>query len=84
VDIETRSCNIEAALETLRYSICQSHGPSAEESCYQGNHPRRKKFVVVNNGENGVGELKTALTSELEMHSLEIAQLVSCFALGIT
>jgi hypothetical protein len=48
------------------------------------NQPRRKKFVEVNKDEKGVGDLKTALTSEMEMQSLEFAQLVSCLALGIT
>ena len=32
----------------------------------------------------GVEDLKTALTSDMEMQSLEFAQLVSCLALGIT
>jgi hypothetical protein len=45
---------------------------------------RRKKFVAVNKDEKGVGDLKTALTSAIEMQSLECAQLVSCLALGIT
>ena len=44
---------------------------------------QEKKFVAVNKGE-GVGDLKTALTSDMEMWSLEFAQLVSCLALGIT
>ena len=48
------------------------------------NQPRRKKFVAVNNDENGVGDLKVALTSDMEMQSLEFAQLASCLALGIT
>ena len=47
------------------------------------NQPRRKKFVAVNKDEKGVGELKTALTSAMELHSLEFAQLVFCLALGI-
>jgi hypothetical protein len=34
--------------------------------------------------EKGVGDLKTALTSGMEMQSLEFAQLVFCLALGIT
>jgi hypothetical protein len=34
--------------------------------------------------ENGVGDLKTTLTANMEMQSLEFAQLVSCLALGIT
>jgi hypothetical protein len=41
------------------------------------NHPRRKKFVAVNKNEKGVRDLKTALTSDIEMQSLEFAQLVS-------
>ena len=48
------------------------------------NQPRRKNFVAVNEDEKGVGDLKTALTSAMEMQSLEFAQLVSCLALEIT
>ena len=47
------------------------------------NQPKRKKFVAVNKDEKGVGDLKTALTSAMEMQTLEFAQLVSCPALGI-
>lgn len=42
--------------------------------------PRRKKFVALNKDEKGDGDLKTTLTSELEMESLEFVQLVSCLA----
>jgi hypothetical protein len=45
---------------------------------------KKKEVVAVNKDENGVGGLKTALTSVMEMQSLEFAQLVSCLALGIT
>ena len=48
------------------------------------NQPRRKQFVAVNKDENGVGDLNTALTSDMEMQSLKFAQLFSCLALGIT
>ena len=48
------------------------------------NQPRRKKFVAVNKDEKGVGDMKTALTSAMEMQSLEFAQLVSYLALEIT
>jgi hypothetical protein len=47
------------------------------------NQPRKKKFVTVNKDEKGVGDLKTVI-SDMEMQSLEFAQLVSCLALGIT
>jgi hypothetical protein len=47
------------------------------------NQPRRKQFVIVNKDEKGVGNLKTALTSDMEMQSLEFAHLVSFLALGI-
>jgi hypothetical protein len=43
---------------------------------------QEKKFVVVIKEEKGVGVIKTALTSDMEMQSLEIAPLISCFALG--
>jgi hypothetical protein len=42
------------------------------------NQPRRKKFVAVNIDEKGVGDLKTTLTTDMEMQSLEFAQLISC------
>jgi len=48
------------------------------------NQPRRKMFVAVNTDEKGAGALKTALTSDMEMQSLEFTQLVSCLVLGIT
>jgi len=47
------------------------------------NQPRRKKFVAVNKDKKGVGDLKTALTSAMEMQSLKSAQLVSCSAWGL-
>jgi hypothetical protein len=53
-------------------------------SSKEWNQPRRKKFVAVNKDEKRVGDLKTALTSAMEMQSLEFAQLVSCLALGVT
>ena len=37
------------------------------------NQHRRKNFVVVNKDEQGVGDLKTTLTSVTEMQSLEFA-----------
>jgi hypothetical protein len=39
-----------------------------------------KEVAAINNYEKGAGDLKTALTSDMEMQSLESAQL----ALGIT
>jgi hypothetical protein len=48
------------------------------------NQPKRKKFVAVNKDEKGVGDMKTAVTSDMEMQNSEFAQLVSCLALGIT
>jgi hypothetical protein len=72
-------------VETPRCSRCQSCGISGKECCKQEwNQPRRKKFVAVNKDEKGVGDLKTTLTSDMEMQSLEFAQLISCLALGIT
>ena len=48
------------------------------------NKPRRQNLVAVNKDEKGVGYLKTALPSDMEMQSLDFAQLVSCLAWGIT
>jgi hypothetical protein len=42
------------------------------------NPAQEKKFVAVNKDENGIGDLKTALTSDMEIQSLEFTQLVSC------
>jgi hypothetical protein len=38
------------------------------------NQPRKKNFTTVNKDEKGVGDLKTALTSDMEIQSLELAQ----------
>jgi hypothetical protein len=48
------------------------------------NQPRRKNFVAVNKEEKEFGDLKTAFTSDMEMKSLVVSQLVSCLVLGIT
>ncbi|MDG2614588.1 hypothetical protein P7M57_23855, partial [Vibrio parahaemolyticus] len=48
------------------------------------NQPRAEKFVAVNKDEKGAGDLKTAVTSDMETQGLEFAQLDSCLALGIT
>ena len=82
--IETRSWNTEIALETPRFSRCQSHRISAKECCLQGVGPgQEKKFVAVNKDKKRVGDLKTPLTSDMEMQSLKLAQLVSCLDLAI-
>jgi hypothetical protein len=44
------------------------------------NQPRRKKFVAVNKDKKGVGDLKTALTSDMEMQfGVCPAGFLSCF-----
>jgi hypothetical protein len=50
----------------------------------ESNQLRRKNFLTVNIDEKGVGDLKTTLTSDMEMQSLEFTQLVYCLALVIT
>jgi hypothetical protein len=45
---------------------------------------QEKKFIAVNKDEEGIGDLKTALTLDMEMQSLEFAHLVSCLDSGIT
>ena len=40
-------------------------------------------MVAVSKDEKGVEDLKTTLTTDMEMQSLEFAQLVSCLALRI-
>ncbi|KAL6035795.1 hypothetical protein STEG23_005192 [Scotinomys teguina] len=42
---------------------------------WEWNHHKRKKYIAVNKL-NGVGDLKSALTSDMEMQSLEFVQLV--------
>jgi hypothetical protein len=78
-DIETRSCNIEVALETPRCSRYQSCRLSANR---EWNQLSRKTFVAVNKDQKGVGDLKITLTSDMEMQSLEFAQLISCLVFG--
>jgi hypothetical protein len=41
---------------------------------------QEKKFVAVNIDEKGVGDLKTALTSDMEMQSLKFIQLFFLFS----
>jgi hypothetical protein len=77
-DIETRSCNIEVALETPRFSKCQSYRISLENAANRVEPAQEKKCIAVDKDEKGVGDLKTALTSDSEMESLEFAQLISC------
>ena len=48
------------------------------------NQPRRQNLGAVNKDEKGVGDLKTALPSDMEMQRLDFAQLVSSLARGIT
>jgi hypothetical protein len=45
---------------------------------------RRKKLAALNKDEKGVGDMKTILTPEIEKHSLEFTQPVSCLDLDIT
>jgi hypothetical protein len=64
---------------------CQSCGYLLRKAANrEWNRLRRKKPVAVNKDEKGVGDLKSALTSAMEMQSLEFAQLISCLALRMT
>jgi hypothetical protein len=45
---------------------------------------QEKEVCWINKDEMKVRDLMMALTSDMEMKSLEFAQLVSCLALGIT
>ena len=60
---------------------CQSHGICAKESCYKGVEPAQEREVLQSTKLKGVGDLKNALTSDMEMQSLEFAQLVFSLAL---
>ena len=84
-DIEKRSCNTEAGLEAprqlqdaraMRYLLRNAADMEWKQP--------RKRSVAVNKDEKRIGDMKTALTSDVEMQSLEFAQLVSCLALGVT
>jgi hypothetical protein len=58
---------------------------TSEESYYKEVEPvQEMKFVAVNKYEKGLRDLKTTLTSDTEMQSLEFAQIISCLDLGIT
>jgi hypothetical protein len=50
-DIRTRSCNAEVALQTVRFSRCQSCGIPAEERCQQGVEPAKENCAAVNKDE---------------------------------
>ena len=45
---------------------------------------QEKTFVAINKDAKGVAELTTALTSDMEIQSLEFSQLVTCLDSGIT
>jgi hypothetical protein len=45
---------------------------------------QERKFVAINNDEKCIGDVKTALTSDMEMQSLRFPQLVSYLDSGIT
>jgi hypothetical protein len=49
-----------------------------------GTSPGERSLLLSRKMKKGVEDLKTALTSSMEMQSLEFAQLVSCLALGVT
>ena len=52
LDIGTRNCNFEVALEIPRCSRCQSSGIPAEGCCYYGVEPAKEKnYSVLNNTE---------------------------------
>jgi hypothetical protein len=85
-DTETRSYNTEVALQILRYSRSQSNRLSICQGKLlkgSGTSPGERSFIVVNKDEKGVGDLKTALISDMDLWSLEFAQLVSNLALEI-
>jgi hypothetical protein len=70
-------------LGTIRFSRCQSHGLSTEERYNREcNQPRRGNFVAINKDATGVEDMKTVLTSDMEMQSLEFDKLVSRLAFG--
>ena len=48
-----------------------------------GTSPGERGLLQSTKMKKGVGDLMTALTSDMEMQNLEFAQLVSCPALGI-
>jgi hypothetical protein len=62
---------------TMRY-------PPKKAANSEWKQPRKEIFVAVNKDEKGVGDLKAALTSDMNMQSLEFAELVSCLALRMT
>ena len=74
-----QSCEgiLSMALETTRGLRCQSCGLPAEESSYQGSRTSRRERLVLQPTElEGVGDLKSILPSDMEMQSVEFAQLV--------
>ena len=84
-DIETRSCNIKLTWRPQDVQDVRAMGYLLRKVANrEWNQLRRKKFVTVNKDEKGVGDLKTTLKSDMEMHRLDFAQLVSCLDLGIT
>ena len=84
-DIGKRTCNIELAFQTTTCCDARAVGFLLRKAVNrEWNQSRTKKVVAANKDENGIEDLKTTLTSDTEMQSLEIAHLASCLDLGIT
>ena len=75
----TTDVDMEALVDTRAVDYLMRKASNRE-----WNQPKRKKFFAITKDEKGVGDLKTVLTSAIEMQNFEFAQLVSYLSLGIT
>jgi hypothetical protein len=83
-DIETRSCNIEVALEDTGCLRCRALRYLLRNAANrEWDQRRRKNFVAIKKDEKGGGDLKTALPSDMEMQTLEFAKLVPILLWGL-
>ena len=71
-DNGTSSCEVEVALETTRCWRCHSHEIPATKS---GNKSLQRSLLL-SPKMNGVGDLKSTLTLNTEIQSLQFAQLI--------
>ena len=75
----TNDVDMEALVDTRAVDYLMRKASNRE-----WNQPKRKKFFAITKDERWDGDLKTVLTSAIEMQNLEFAQLVSYLSLGIT
>jgi hypothetical protein len=80
-DIEIRSYNVEAAVETQDVRDATARGYLLKKPANKSGTIPRERSLLQKHKLKRSAHMKTTLTSDIEMQSLESAQLVFCLAL---